>query len=246
MIRRTATAQAQTNGYFGGYIGKRQRAGKLETKKCVDKMHVLRNKNEGKSEFEQQRAVSGRMITDIETNGTLRGAVEQYNLTTNLRANDVLFAECIRTFATVMVNAQAWLHRLELELQKVVEMKVDTPVPRTKAPNRRSIHSKAPWVDLYGFRPLGGKRFPLLSPFEFLMYWEGEALTAPKRGDANPKTEWTAQGNEARRSVEGRAGNIKYRPGVHYTVVEPNVEVDEYYTYPTEPKEIYEVFPFVF
>ena len=84
-----------------------------------------------------KRAVSGRMITDIEMNGTLRGAVEQYNLSANLRANDVLFAECVRTFATVSVNAQAWLHRLELEMQKVVEMKVNTLVPATKVPNKQ-------------------------------------------------------------------------------------------------------------
>ena len=28
----------------------------------------------------------------------------------------MLFAECVRTFATVTVDAQQWLHRLELEL----------------------------------------------------------------------------------------------------------------------------------
>ena len=78
MICRTQTIQSQINGYFGGCIAKRQRVGKLETRKCVDKMHVLRARNEGKSEFQQQRAVSGRMITDIEMNGTLRGAVEEY------------------------------------------------------------------------------------------------------------------------------------------------------------------------
>ena len=55
-------------------------------------------------------------------NGTLRGAVEEFNLCMNLRAKDVLFAECIRTFATVHVDAQQWMHRLEVELERVGEM----------------------------------------------------------------------------------------------------------------------------
>ena len=35
-------AQSVTNGYFGGYIGKRQPTGKLEVRKCMDKMQRLR------------------------------------------------------------------------------------------------------------------------------------------------------------------------------------------------------------
>ena len=127
LVRRMQTAQAQTNGYFGGYIGKRQKCGKLETRKCVDKMHVLRARQEGKSEFEQQRSVSGRMITDIEMNGTLRGAVEEFNLCANLRSNDVLFAECVRTFNTITLNAQPFFYRLEVELGRLKEM--TAPIP---------------------------------------------------------------------------------------------------------------------
>ncbi len=46
-IQRT---QVVTNGYFGGYIGKRQPAGTLETKKCVDKLFTLRAKIQGRGE----------------------------------------------------------------------------------------------------------------------------------------------------------------------------------------------------
>ena len=35
---RMEICQPQVNGYFGGYIGKRQKCGKLGTRKCVDKM----------------------------------------------------------------------------------------------------------------------------------------------------------------------------------------------------------------
>ena len=62
------------NGYFGGYIGKRQKIGQLETKKCIDKMVSLRERDKNKTIKQQKRAVNGRMITDVEMNGTARGA----------------------------------------------------------------------------------------------------------------------------------------------------------------------------
>ena len=72
------------NGYFSGYIGKRQKVGKLEARKCIDKMYKLRDKQRDESEVKKRRAVSGRMVTDIEMNGTLGGAVEEFNLCCNL------------------------------------------------------------------------------------------------------------------------------------------------------------------
>ena len=66
------------------------------------------------------RSSSGRMITDLEMNNTLRGAVETFNLARHLRREDVLFAECVRTFTTQDVDARAWLHRLHLELQRPI------------------------------------------------------------------------------------------------------------------------------
>ena len=95
-------------------------------------MQKLRELHKGKSVFEQQRAVSGRMITDIEMNGTVRGAVEEFHLCTNLHEYDALFAECIRSFPTVTVDAQNWLHRLEVELERVSDMEVTTMVLPSK------------------------------------------------------------------------------------------------------------------
>ena len=178
-VCRLETCQSQINGYFGGYIGKRQKCGKLETRKCVDKMHVLREQKANKSPFEQQRAVSGRMITDVEMNSTLRGAVEEFNLCMNLRVNDVLFAECIRTFPTIHLDCQTWFRRLDLETNRCDDIKISVLVPPTRRPNVRSLRSKAPWVDTYGFRPLQGTPFALLSPFEFCRYWDIEAVGPP-------------------------------------------------------------------
>ena len=47
--RAAQRTQAMTLGYFGGYIGKRQPAGTLETKKCVDKLFTLREKTKEKA-----------------------------------------------------------------------------------------------------------------------------------------------------------------------------------------------------
>ena len=108
---------------------------------------------DGETDGKKKRLVSGRMITDIEMNGTVRGAVEVYNLARNIRPNDCLFAECIRTFATVDVDARAWLHRLEVELQNLREVAFVTYVPPSVRPHVRSNNCKPEYADMYGFTP---------------------------------------------------------------------------------------------
>ena len=105
----TQRMQSVTRGYFGGYIGKRQPSGGLELKKCVDKLFTLRGKIAGQGKSSQLRAVSGRLMTDLEINNTFRGAVEVANLCRNLCRNDVLFAECIRTFDSVTIDGRSWM-----------------------------------------------------------------------------------------------------------------------------------------
>ena len=148
--------------------------------------HIHKKKKANASRFDQQRAVSGRMITDIEMNSTLRGAVGEFNLCVNLKANDVLFAECIRAFPTIHVNCQAWFHRLEVETARCADMAVTVLVPPSRRPNARSLRSKAPWVDIYGFRPLDDTPFALLSPFEFCRYWDVVAIGPPWKSVEHP------------------------------------------------------------
>ena len=118
----TQRTQTICNGYFGGYIGKRQPAGSLETKKCVENLYTLRAKQQGKGKAAQLRAASGRLVTDLEMNSTYRGAVELFNLCRNLHPQDVLFAECIRTFQEFTIDGRAWMYRLEA-LQNSEELK---------------------------------------------------------------------------------------------------------------------------
>ena len=87
------------------------------------------------------------MITDVEMNGTIRGAVEEFNLCSNLRRNDALFAEYIRSFPTVTIDARQWLHRLELEVDAIANVQLSVAVLPTRKPNVRSINSKAPWAE---------------------------------------------------------------------------------------------------
>ena len=108
-IVNTQRTQSVTRQYFGGYIGKRQPSGGLELKKCVDKLFTLRTKIVGQGKSPQLRAVSGRLMTDLEMNSTFRGAVEVANLCRNLRVNDVLFAECIRTFDSSTIDGRSWM-----------------------------------------------------------------------------------------------------------------------------------------
>ena len=82
--------QTITNGYFGGYIGKRQPCRKAELKKCINQMYNLRNKINDKGASAQHRAVSGRMITDLEMNGTYRRWREA-RIDSKSRAMDVAY-----------------------------------------------------------------------------------------------------------------------------------------------------------
>ena len=147
--RRMMRAHASTNGYFGGYIAKRQPCGRFGAEKCIDKMYELRRRKEHASAGSKLRAASGRMVTDLEMNGTLRGAVEEFKLCRNLRPDDALFAECIRTFPTCTVNAQEWLHRLEVERQaRRAQVVASRHVPVASKPAFRTNRVRAPLVDI--------------------------------------------------------------------------------------------------
>ena len=196
--RVTQRTQSTTNGYFGGYIGKRQPAGALETRKCIDKLFTLRAKMRGQGKAAQLRAASGRMITELEMNSTYRGAVEVFNLCRNLHPTDVLFAECIRTFDSHTIDGRSWLCRMETS-QRDAGFKracVQDYIPPTKKPNVKTDRARANEMDIYGYRPLCWP-WKLLSPYEFLRDWRAEALLVPSyyenRGLPS-RTEWTERG----------------------------------------------------
>ena len=115
-------------------------------------------------------------------------------------------------------------------------MRVDMFVPATRTPNVRSRWSKAPLVDIYGHRSLESTPFALLSPFEFVQYWNAEPLLPPSwYHDTEPKTIWTEAGKIAQDTQPYRDGKLKLRAGVHFRVLEPTTP-GEYYTFPPGSK----------
>ena len=133
----------------------------------------------GKSEKDKFRAVTGRMITDIEMNGTIRGSVEVFNLASNLRDGDVLFAEFIRTFATRDVDGRAWQHRMAVELQTTeTTTGYISLIPATTRPHVGTTRGTPPYPECYGFRPPDAPWHHLCA-YEFMMFWRCEALVAP-------------------------------------------------------------------
>ena len=169
---------------------------------------------------------------------------ETFNLCRNLRARDVLFAECIRTFDSMTIDGRSWLYRLENQssTQLLSQHTLQTYVPPSRRPHIRPANAKPVDMDIYGFRPL---TFPwkLLSPYEFLMRWRGEALLAPTEyynRDIPAKTKWTQAGFALVKSTAYKEGKLVAKPGIHYVVVEP--EDSSYSTFPEEPKSTFEAF----
>ena len=240
----TQRTQSVTNGYFGGYIGKRQPAGALATRKCMGKLFTLRAKYKGKSRAAQLRAASGRLITDIEMNSSYRGAVELFHLCRNLHPYDVLFAECVRTFLDLVLDGRSWMYRLETwTMEKVFKNAcLQNYVPSTKRPNVRTDRAKVNECDAYGYRPLLHP-WKLLSAYEFLRYWRVVPLLSPTyyyNKGVKQRTVWTAEGRKVIQRSEYKDGQISLKPGVHYIAVES--VSNEYYLFPEEPFDIYKIF----
>ena len=72
---RVSQSRNQRNAYSCGNICKQQKYGKLEARRCIEKLLRLRELHKERSEYQQHRAVSGRLITDIEMNATIHGAI---------------------------------------------------------------------------------------------------------------------------------------------------------------------------
>jgi len=231
IARKTQCSQTQQAGYIGGYMCKVQPAGRYEMQKCIQKMYTLREHTKDWTPKDQAKAAVRRMITDLEMKGTLRGAAEVFNLCVNLRSEDSLFQECIRTFMTVAFPGSAFLHRLELELDGVGCERVSTRIPPTRRPAERSKGSTPPIVDIYGFRGQD-PRVALLSPFSFLMYWSAEPVLPPHRQDnACKRSEWCKDGEEYYEAHKHDPHGCRLRPGFHYRVIEPS---DDYLVFPND------------
>ena len=95
--------------------------------------------------------------------------------------------------------------------------------------------NEAPMVDIYGYRDIDSTPFALLSPFEFIRYWDAEPLHPPSwYPDGESKTKWTSEGEVAKGKEAFLIGKRKFQGGVHFTVLEPE-DVNHYYSFPADP-----------
>ena len=159
--------QAVTAGYVGGYSAKMQSIGRAELMSMVQgvlrKAEVSSQETRAKAYLEYSR----RLVRDLEGKGIVRTAVEATNLNVNTDENDVLRAECIRTFPTVTFPATLLLKREEIETGKVAAASVIAAVGVTGGTFSRRAFLEAPFDLMYGFRGRGfGQR--LLSPYEMI------------------------------------------------------------------------------
>ena len=105
-------------GYFGGYSSKMQDVGAKEVHAMEQS---ISRKNQTMGPTTQARAFheySRRLLRDLEGKGIIRTSVETCNLAISAEHQDVMHAECIRTFPTVHFPALQLLKREELETLK--------------------------------------------------------------------------------------------------------------------------------
>ncbi|CAE7860116.1 esrp2 [Symbiodinium microadriaticum] len=242
LVRRLARAQSVTNGYFGGYISKKQRLGQVELRKCAAKMLQLGQLKQGSSAQQQFRAASGRMISDLELNGTLRGAVETVNLCINAQEHDALAAECLRTFPTVSVAGRNWLSRAEAVLaRKGAESLGEKRVPYRCSKVLKRAQATVPWVEAYAFRPAAPTELADLCPFEFYRFWAVEAVEVPTLSSPSKTAVLTELGRRRLLGERGKKGDVVLQPLLEYKVRKPAVG-DTYCTFDDNCEQLFEEF----
>ena len=216
-------AQLDTDGYFAGYTVKTQPVGGYELGKCLNGMDVLRDRiRVSLTPGDQTRVVVRRMALDLELRGILRGAPEIFNLSVNMRKEDSLFQECIRTFMEVSFPSMDFLKRLEAET-KGVDIEIIRRVPKCRAPQSKFRKFKpVPHVDAYGYRGQAPQVL-YLSPYEFFMYYQVVRVPEPFQQNCNGWSAWTKEGEEYYKENK-HIDKFMLIPGKHYKVTTIFVE----------------------
>ena len=139
-------------------------------------------------------------MKDLEAKGIVRTAVETVNLALHANHKDVLMAECIRTFPTVTFPASLLLKREEIETLKVPGASIIAALHHGNR-RRSRVYTEAPFDLLYGFR---GQRYnvDLLSPYEMLLHWSIQRISAPSYGAKIVRSEWTEEGKAYNKQCE--------------------------------------------
>jgi len=208
-----------------GYFHKPQPVGQYELEKCTRTLGLMRAQLERNVHAVQVVQVTNRMLSDLEGRGIMRTAPETCNLNAYLDDNDVLAAEFIRTFQTIVFPGGAFVHRQEVEMSyKVLDHPVQNrrrvaPLPSSKRLNPKSPKLQKPDVDIYGYRGTD-PRVHYLNPWEFMQFWAAEQLLPPCSQGHKDRTGWLDGGLEFYNEHKYDAQESTLKPGIHYEVLD--------------------------
>jgi len=204
-----------------------QDVGEKETRRMGEALSRKVEAEGKRTDAEEFQTYSRRLVKDLEAKGIVRTAVEAVNLALHAADQDVLQAECIRTFPTVTFPASLLLKREEIETLKTSGTSVIAAVYHNKG-LRRSAYVEAPFDLLYGFR---GERYnvDLLSPYEMLLHWSMVHIDIP--GGSESRAAWTELGKTYAQEAKDQRIKPRFEAGKHYIALEdtdrillPNIE----------------------
>jgi len=174
--------QRQCTGYYCGYTFKPQPVGRKFLRMAADSLNYLEPTLKDKSWGKQWHRITHRALIDHNHRCMRRTAPEEWNLATNYHEHDVTKAEFVRTYQSIDFSGKALVQRLEQEQKRTPERECWKAVPA----NTETDTTEEVWLrhfpDLYGYRGNNMKNpgVFLLSPWEFLMFWE--CLKLPEGG----------------------------------------------------------------
>ena len=171
--------QRQCTGYYCGYSFKPQPVGRKYLAGAAESLSYLNTGMKDKSVGQRWHRITHRVLVDFQHRCMRRTAPEEWNLSANFHEHDPTAAEFMRTYMSVDFPGGQLMKRLEAE-QKAQPMRETWKfLPGSGTTNIIETKWLQQFDDLYGFRGSNDNVF-LLSPWEFLMYWE--VLRLPPNG----------------------------------------------------------------
>jgi hypothetical protein len=205
MTLATQRAQKAMSGYFGGYIGKRQKTGQFELKKSVEALPHLQEKLEARAlpgASHQLAHVCNRVFTTLEGKGILRTGTEEFMLASGYKENDELAAEFVRTCRHTLFHGRFFMERFDALVSRKTEATLNVLLPRIGA-----AIAETDSVSLYGFRPKTPSMF-FLSPWEFCQEFKAHRVRVPS--STYKLSKWIQKPEKGKKEIP--------KPGIDYCI----------------------------
>ena len=154
-----------------------------------------------------------RLVRDLVSKGIVRTALESVQLSLHSNHPDDFMAECIRNFPTVTFPASLLLKREEIETGKRSGASIISSVTHGSG-KATYMFTGAPFDLLYGFRG-ALHEVDLSSPYEMLLHWSLERITAPISALGIQRATWTEEASTYRRQCREAGETPAYKAGIH-------------------------------